>query len=172
MSPFPRTNPDDLALPITLPPKTGQAIVVAGVMGLLCLIGFLKMLGGSSTGFLMVIGFGICALAFGSSLIPGACYLRLDRDGITDRFLFRETSFKWSDIESIFVVEQKTLGFIVVQRYVGINFTPEYGKSKIARKFARTFGAAEALIRTNGWKAAQLVELLNRCHRQLVATRA
>ena len=145
--------------------------MVAITCGMLTLGGFLMMIGGNSTGFLIVLGFGICAIAFATMLIPGACYLRLDREGLTDRFLYRETFIKWSDIESIFVVEQKTLGFVVVQRYIGINFTPEYGKSNISRTFARTFGAAEALVRTNGWKAAELAEVMNRCHRQLVTKR-
>jgi hypothetical protein len=56
----------------------------------------------------------------------------------------------------------------VVQRYIGINFTPDYKKAGLARKFSRTFGASEALIRTNGWNAAKLSDLMNRCHRQSI----
>ena len=165
MSPFP-ARPAEIALPIVLRPKTGHALWI--VLGSLVLAygGFRMMLGGDDRGILVAAGFLFCAAAFSTMLIPGACFLRMERDGFTETFLYRSTFTRWSDVESIFVVEQKSMGFIVVQRFVGINYTPEVRKSKLARKFARTFGASEALVRTNGWNARELSELMNRCHAQ------
>lgn len=124
------------------------------------------MAAGDGRGILVAGGFLVCAAAFSTMLLPGACSLRMEHDGFSETFFYRSKFIRWSDIESIFVVEQKTMGFVVVQRFVGINFTPEYRKSKLARKFARTFGASEALVRTNGWNAKELTQLMNLCHAQ------
>lgn len=77
---------------------------------------------------------------------------------------------RWRGIEWIFAVHQKTMGFVTVQRFLGINFAPHYRKAKIARTLARTFGASEALMRTFGWGAHHLSALMNSRHPQAVRT--
>lgn len=165
MSPFP-DRPAELALPVVLRPKASHALWT--VLGSLVLaFGGVRMLaGGDSRGVLVAGAFLFCAAAFSVTLIPGACFLRMEREGFTETFLYRSTFSRWSDVESIFVVEQKSMGFIAVQRFVGINYSAGYRKSKLARKFARTFGASEGLVRTFGWNAHEVSQLMIRCHAQ------
>jgi len=168
MSPFPQRHAE-LALPVTLRPKSRNAVWIAVFCSVLAFGGIRMMAVGDGRGFLVAGASLFCAAVFSTMLIPGACSLRMEREGFRETFLYRSTFTRWSDIESIFVVEQKSMGFVVVQRFVGVNYTLEYKKSKLARKFARTFGAAEGLVRTFGWDAAQLSALMNRYREQALA---
>ena len=71
---------------------------------------------------------------------------------------------RWSDIEAFYVVEQKALGLIVTNRYLGWNYSPEYDKSrrrKLTRAVARFAGMTEEMIKPLGLNIRELAPLMN-----------
>ena len=71
---------------------------------------------------------------------------------------------RWSDIEAFYVVEQKALGLIPMNRYLGWNYSPDYDKSRrrsVTRAVARWTGMTEAMIKPLGLNIRELVPVMN-----------
>jgi hypothetical protein len=71
---------------------------------------------------------------------------------------------RWSDIEAFYVVEQKALGVITMNRYLGWNYAPEYHKGRrrsVSRAVARWTGMTDAMIKPLGLNIRELVPLMN-----------
>lgn len=91
--------------------------------------------------------------------------MTLDSEGFTYvSFAARSTSHRWSDIEAFYVVEQKALGLITTNRYLGWNYSPEYDtrrRRKFTRAVARFAGMTEEMIKPLGLNIRELVPVMN-----------
>lgn len=91
--------------------------------------------------------------------------MTLDNEGFTYRSLgAHSTSHRWSDIEALYVVEQKALGLLTTNRYLGWNYSPEFDKSrrrKFTRAVARFAGMTEEMIKPLGLNIRELVPIMN-----------
>lgn len=111
--------------------------------------------------------FGMCGLAALLQLIPGSSYLRLAPDGLTIRTMWRDTTYRWSDIERFGVGEFATIHGPFRQRHrmIGIDFVPGYSRGAIARQLMRASsgisGFQGALPDTYGRDCEELAACLN-----------
>jgi hypothetical protein len=95
--------------------------------------------------------------------IPGAAFLKLDQEGFTACYWFRETRYRWSDIAEFKVITYRYGGIIPYRRRVGFRYTETSGKRNLA---VRIVGALarfdQALPDSYGMKAMELAQLLSR----------
>ena len=89
--------------------------------------------------YLTIGFFGLCGLAALLQLIPGSSYLRLTPDGLTMRTMWRDTTYRWSDIERFGVGQFATIHgpFRQKHRMIGIDFVPGYPLGGVARQLTR-----------------------------------
>ena len=89
--------------------------------------------------YLTIGFFGLCGLAALLQLIPGSSYLRLAPEGLTIRTMWRDTFYRWSDIERFGVGGFATRHGPFRQRHrmIGIDFVPGYQHGGIARQLMR-----------------------------------
>lgn len=114
----------------------------AAVLGAMCLFGVALLWLVSRTSSLTLTDEGFTCSSFGK---PSATH-------------------RWSDIEAFYVVEQKALGLIVTNRYLGWNYSPEYDtrrRRKVTRAVAQWTGMTEAMIKPLGLNIRELVPVLN-----------
>lgn len=106
-----------------------------------------------------VIGVALLWLVFKSSSMT------LDNEGFTYQSLGgRPTTHRWLDVEGFFVVEQKALGLIPVNRFLGWNYSPAYDKHRrrtLPRAVARWTGMTEGMIKPLGLDISELALLMN-----------
>ena len=142
--------------PITLYPskmKTGIYLLLS--LGFVA-AGIWMVLNHEPLGWLAVGFFGICALAFIITLIPGSSYLKLDEAGFEIRTLFRKESYRWEDIERF------GWGKIGRNKMVVLNFKPGYQGQALGRKVGRAVTGVEgALPDTYGKSPEELAEMMN-----------
>jgi len=99
----------------------------------------------------------------GLGFIPGGAFLKLDTEGFTTCYWFRETSYRWRDIAEFRVITYRYLGIIPVRRQVGFRFTESSGKRNLALRIAGAIARFDrALPDTYGMKAKELAFLLDR----------
>jgi hypothetical protein len=130
----------------------GLVVLSAGfvVMG-----GFL-VTEGQTFGWLCMAFFGLGVLVGLVSLVPGASYLELRRDGFEFRTLHRKWFQRWSDVEAFFPQR------IATQDMVCWNFAPGYAGQPRGRKVSAGLTGVEAgLPDTYGMSAHALAELMN-----------
>ena len=117
-------------------------------------------------GYLCVAFFGACAVAALVRFVPGSSFLRIDPEGLTVRTMWRNQSYRWSDIERFGVAEFYTAhGFLQRHRMVGIDFSesyPQAGQGRTLKNMNRGCSGFEASLPDNyGWEYAELAEHLN-----------
>ena len=134
-------------------PSRVRAILLTLVCLFVCVI---------APGFMRVIcGLGACV--FASSLVSNSAWLKLNADGFVVKNLFREESYKWSDIESFVLITKRYLGVIPIYRYVGFRFSESYRKRGIIRKASLALvGFDRNLAENYGLKAKVLAQLLEK----------
>jgi len=91
-------------------------------------------------------------------LLPGSSFLRLSPAGFTIRSMWRDTSYRWSDIERFGVVEIHPAGHR--QRMVGLDFSqsfPHRDRARVLRGLSQGLTGFEgALPDSYGWDCAKL----------------
>jgi hypothetical protein len=119
-------------------------------------IGVLLM-GDSWQGWMAAAFFGLCGVVFGVTLLPGASYLRLHREGFDMCSMFRTVHFKWSDIGDIGVTS------VNLNQMVAFNFSENYrGLDRVRARLRGLVGFEGALPNTYGMPAASLAALMTR----------
>jgi len=105
-------------------------------------------------------------------LVSRTSSVTLDNEGFCYSSLGKsQSSHRWSDIEAFFVVEQKALGLITTNRYLGWNYSPEYHKQnprRVRRAVAQWVGMTEEMIKPLGLDVRELASAMNK---QLARTR-
>lgn len=95
--------------------------------------------------------------------IPGGAFLKLDQQGFTACYWFKETSYRWSDIAEFRVITYRYLGIIPFRRVVGFRYTDSSGKRHLALRIVGAIARFDrALPDTYGMKAKELALLLER----------
>jgi hypothetical protein len=84
---------------------------------------------GRIVGCAMVILFSVALLIFGSVLIPGGAYLKLDDNGFIVCSVFRPRLTRWSDIRTFELSRQKNGQAVVV-----FDYSPSYQGPRVIRK--------------------------------------
>jgi hypothetical protein len=118
----------------------------------------LRTRNGGGLGIMFVLGIGIIWLMYQKSSMT------LDSEAFTYLCLGKRTSHRWQDVERFFVVEQRALGFITTNRYLGWNYSPAYKNYKrlaINRKLAGWVGMTEAMIKPVGFNVRELAAIMN-----------
>ena len=104
------------------------------------------------------IFFGISVVAAVVQLLPGSSFLRLSPEGMMIRGMWRDTSYRWSDIERFGVAEIHPAGHR--QRMVGLNFseTSQFrDQARALRGMNRSLTGFEGALPDNyGWDCARL----------------
>ncbi len=95
--------------------------------------------------------------------IPGGAFLKLNQEGFTACYWFKETSYRWSDIAEFKVITYRYMGIIPVRRIVGFRYTENSGKRHLALRIVGAIARFDrALPDTYGMKAKELALLLDR----------
>lgn len=143
----------------TIRPKPNWFLIRAIPLGIFALLIFAKARGAASLGLMSIFGVALLWLVSRSSSMT------LDNEGFAYRALGRASAtHRWLDVERFFVVEQKALGLIPVNRYLGWNYSPEYDKSRrrsVTRAVAQWTGMTEAMIKPLGLNIRELVPVMN-----------
>lgn len=127
---------------------------------------FLPSLARSGGPVLVLIGLAVIAI-FGTRLLPGASYLKIDDRSFTIRSLFRDQQFQWSDIGGFKVITMRYAGIIPLWRRVGYDFAESYRKRSLPGKFVHALARYDRLLPDNyGMKAKDLSVLLESLRRQ------
>lgn len=160
---------DDLGDTLVLRPSLWKLLLMlAGSLAFVA-IGVFIMPAGDWTRWLVIGFFGLCGAAFLAQLLPGASYLKLDRDGFTFAALFRTTRVGWTEVSPF------TAGYISVNRMVQFDLSDERLNADGTRTTAAIArgltGASGALPDTYGMKADALAELMNRWRERALAGR-
>ena len=109
-----------------------------------------------SMGWFVLVFFGLCTVIFMTLLLPNSSYLRLTRDGLETRSLFRSSKLRWADVASF------RAGRIGLNAMVLIEYAPSYRRARSGRAVATALTGAEgALPDTYGRSAKALAGLLN-----------
>lgn len=110
-------------------------------------------------GVFTIVFFGLCALVGLLQFHPRASTLTITTDGFTICALFREKTYRWSDIESF--------GLMRVARRlsVGWDFSAQYHEQQRLRGVAAALSGRESMLPDNyGLPARELLDLLSTCH--------
>jgi hypothetical protein len=123
----------------------------------------LRAVGAGRLGLLVTIAVAIVWLLFRKS------YITLDSQGFTYHSVARHIVHAWIDVERFCVVEQRMYAFIVVNRYLGWNYSPAYKNYKrlaIPRTVARWVGMSDAMFKPVGFDVRKLTTVMNEYLRQ------
>jgi hypothetical protein len=114
------------------------------------------------------IAFFGCGMIVGVlQLVPRASYLRISADGLLVRSLWRNTLYRWSDIDEFGVAEFSTVHHGLKQRHrmVGFNFSRSYlarhKTARLKRLNRQLVGFDTALPDNYSYDCAELAQSLN-----------
>lgn len=145
-----------MQLPITLYPSKRSTILWLLVCILFVFAGYWLIQSGSLVGWATAILFGIGAVVFTVTLLPNSSYLRISKQGLEIRTLYKSGFINWSDVERF------DAGSIGSNKMVLVSYTAEHTKYQTAKSVARFLAGTEgALPDTYGHTAEQLAEKLN-----------
>ena len=112
---------------------------------------------GQAFGWLCIAFFGLGVVVAIVTLLPGASYLELRRDGFEFSSLYRKWFQRWSDVDEFFPRR------IATNVMVCWNFAPGYvGQARGRKVSAGLTGVEAGLPDTYGMPAAELAALMNR----------
>ena len=112
-----------------------------------------------------ILFFGVGGLVALVQFVPNSSFLQVGPDGLTIRTMWRNTFYRWSDIESFGVTSAFHSG-------VGLNFSSTYtGGARKLRAFMRNLTGFEGALPDNyGRDCAELAEHLNRLRERYVSS--
>jgi hypothetical protein len=124
----------------------------------------LRHSGGAMLTFLLAFG----VMASSVSLWPNAAWLKLDSQGFTVRYWFRDDTYRWTDIKEFKLLTTRYMGVIPVSRSVGFSFSKSYPRNIVSR-FAGAIAQFDRKLNDSyGMKPKELLALLEICRRQAV----
>ena len=123
--------------------------------------------GGAMLSFLCVIG----VIMSSVSLVPGAAWLKLDSQGFTVRYWFKEETYRWIDVKEFKLITHRYM-LIPIRRSVGFTFSESYPRNPISRMVGAIAAFDRNLPDNYGMKAQELLVLLESSRRQAVGVDA
>jgi hypothetical protein len=116
---------------------------------------------GKETGWVGIIFFGLCFLASIYMLTPNATRLRIDKNGIEMKTLFKPMKLEWSEVNGFYVAHINT-GYSTT-KLIGIEFSESYKKLRVGRQFSSALTGVEGALPNNFNRSAEeICELLNK----------
>jgi hypothetical protein len=113
-----------------------------------------------------------CLIAIVFSVVssrPDASALKLDSQGFTVRFWFKENTYRWIDVQAFKIITTRYMGIIPLSRSVCFSFSDHYQRN-VLLKIAGKIAAFDRKLPDNyGMKAKELLVLLEACRRQAAA---
>ena len=136
----------------TLYASKTKAVIYWLISAVFVSMGILMILDEAKGGWVITSFFGAGLLLFTVNMLPGACYLRLTKEGFWTSSLFIRKFIAWEDIESF--------GVASVQwgKTVGVNY--KHPPNKLASLNRLLLGQQGILSNTYGLKAYELVSLM------------
>ena len=123
----------------------------------------LRHSGGAMLTFLCAFGVVMSSV----SLWPNAAWLKLDSQGFTVRYWYKENTYRWIDVKEFKLITYRYMGFIPVRRSVGFTFSESYPKRNVILRLAGAIASFDRNLPDNyGMKAQDLLVLLESCRRQ------
>ena len=147
-------------------------------LGLLFVVGFLWIVvtatsSRHSGGVMLSFICAVCVIVWNVSLVPGAAWLKLDSQGFTVLYWFKDNTYRWIEIKEFKLITHRWMGFIPVHRSVGFTFSESYPKRNIVSRIAGAIASFDRNLPDNyGMKAQALLVLLESCRRQAVGVDA
>jgi hypothetical protein len=153
----------DVSMEKILYPGSKWRIAQCALYGLLSFFFLTKFFRGGAPTLLPCVFFLVLAIERGLGYIPRGAFLKLDQQGFTTCYWFRETSYRWCDIAEFRVITYRYLGIIPYRRLVGFRYTESSGKRHLALRIVGAIARFDrALPDTYGMKATELAPLLER----------
>jgi hypothetical protein len=144
---------------LTFHPKKSSAIWLLLVCLILVAVGVLMAQEKGWGGYLFAAFFALGIPVGIVQLLPGSRYLHISEDGLSFASMFRVTTIPWDMIDRFFVV---SLTGMAVNKMVGFNFVPSYGRSQIGRRINFAIAQCEGVLpELYGEKAEELAATLN-----------
>ena len=100
---------------------------------------------------------------------PNASALKLDSQGFTVRFWFREDTYRWLDVKAFKIITTRYMGVIPLSRSVGFSFSDNYKRNVVLKIVGKIAAFDRKLPDNYGMKAKELLVLLETCRRQAAA---
>lgn len=145
---------------IVLTGNKQKAVLLLLVSAALVAVSLVSVLNGKSMGWVGVIFFGLGLLTSVYMLTPNAIRLRIDKDGIEMKTLFKPMKLAWSDVNGFYVVQMRT--GLARTKMIGIEFSESYKKLRAGRQLASALTGAEGGLPNHFNRSAEEVcELLN-----------
>ena len=139
-----------------LKPSLFKSIALMVVSLLVAKLGFYIIGQGEKWGWWIAGFFGLGAILAFISLLPGSSYLRLTRDGITIRAMYRTCFVPWKEIESF------EISYMNKKEIVVYSLTDEARQAKRFGKFGRFLAGNEGSLPDNySMPADELVAMMN-----------
>ena len=111
-----------------------------------------------------IVFFGVGGLVALVQFVPNSSFLQVGPDGLTIRTMWRNTFYRWSDIEAFGVASAFHSG-------IGLNFATTYpGARKVRALMRRLTGFEGALPDNYGRNCAELADYLNRLREQYLGS--
>lgn len=128
-------------------------------------VGALLVAGGKAMGWWAVIFFGLGVLVSLYMLTPDAIRLRIDKNGVEMKTLFKPTKLEWGDVNRFYVDHIRT-GYSKT-KVIGIEFSESYSKLRAGRRFASALTGVEGALPNHfNRPAEEICELLNESKRR------
>jgi hypothetical protein len=89
---------------------------------------------GQAFGWILAIFCGLATITSIFSLLPGAFRLRVDRNGIEMKTMFKPVKLSWSDVESFYVATIPA--GLAKTKMIGIEYSHTYKAMKLGRRIS------------------------------------
>ncbi len=144
--------------PVQFTPETTQTTLVLGISIVLFSAAVELVRRGVPQAWLLVGLFGLSIFACLMTLLPGACLIEIDETGLKVVSRFRETVYRWDQIERIGIYE---VGII---RRIGIDLNKSYpGPERVPNYMKPASGYHVSLPIMKGIELEELLDVLQRC---------
>lgn len=120
-----------------------------------------------NSGSVMISFIFACAVITSAvSWIPGAAWLKLDSQGFTVRYWFKESIYHWTDVKEFRLITLRYLGFIPLRRSVSFKFSESYQRNIVSRMVGALAQFDRNFPDNYGMKAKDLLIPLKSSRRQ------
>ena len=146
-----------------------------GLLFYLCLIWLVLTLtssrhSGGMLSFICAVGVMVANV---SPLVPGAAWLKLDSQGFTARYWFKDTTYRWTDIKEFNVITYRYMAVIPIRRLVCFKLSESFGRRNAVVRLAGAIAQFDRTLPDNyGMKPKDLAALLELSRLQAVGVDA
>jgi hypothetical protein len=146
---------------IVLTGNKRKAVLLLLVSAALAAVSIVGVLNGKGMGWGGIIFFGLGVLTSSYMLTPNAIRLRIDKDGVEMKTLFKPMKLAWSDVNGFYVAHMRT--GLAQTKMIGIEFSESYKKLRVGRQLSSALTGLEGGLPNHfNRPAEEICELLNK----------